>query len=419
MAIVNANVPINMMGGIDFPDEKTYGVSRQAFTNVTDDWGTIYPTGYMINLNVNGTYIQDWYDGNFTTDVNGVVTGGVVNGIYRYVWDGNKWDLANSVRGFSYDAVTIYNGVIAGSQLEGNEAIVAILSGNDTVEGSSGNDLLYGGIGNDVIFGNGGTDTAFYMGPRSAYTISQNANGSISVVDNGSGYGDGSDTLYGVSLLHFANQTVAVSSLAPPPPAVVDFHSVSGILWQNTSGQLAIWEMNGNTRIGGGLAGPNPGPSWKAIGTGDFNDDGHSDILWQNTSGQVSIWEMDGNNRIGGGVTVAPIPGRAGKRSARATSTTTVIPTSCGRTRAGRSRSGKWTATHRIGGGLAGPNPGPSWKAIGTGDFNDDGHSDILWQNTSGQVAIWEMNGNTQIGGGSSWPQSRAELESDRHRRLQ
>ena len=41
--------------------------------------------------------------------------------------------------------------------------------------------------------------------------------------------------------------------------------------------------MNGNTVIGGGLVGPNPGPSWKAVGTGDFNDDGHSDILLQNT----------------------------------------------------------------------------------------------------------------------------------------
>ena len=61
-------------------------------------------------------------------------------------------------------------------------------------------------------------------------------------------------------------------------------------------------EMNGDTLIGGGPVTPNPGTSWKAIGTGDFNKDGHSDILWQNTNtGQVSIWEMDGNTFIGGG----------------------------------------------------------------------------------------------------------------------
>ena len=60
--------------------------------------------------------------------------------------------------------------------------------------------------------------------------------------------------------------------------------------------------MNGDTLIGGGPVSPNPGPAWKAIGTGDFNDDGGSDILFQNTSsGQVSIWEMNGNKLIGGG----------------------------------------------------------------------------------------------------------------------
>jgi beta-glucanase (GH16 family) len=121
----------------------------------------------------------------------------------------------------------------------------------------------------------------------------------------------------------------------------------SDILWQNTSGQASIWEMNGTNVISQGNVGANPGPSWKAIGTGDFNGDGHSDILWQNTSGQISIWEMNGTNVISEA--------------------------------------------------NVGANPGPSWKAIGTGDFNGDGHSDILLQNTSGQASIWEMNGTNVI----------------------
>ena len=59
--------------------------------------------------------------------------------------------------------------------------------------------------------------------------------------------------------------------------------------------------MNGTNVIGAAAVGANPGPSWKAIGTGDYNGDGHSDILLQNTSGQVGIWEMNGTNVIGGG----------------------------------------------------------------------------------------------------------------------
>jgi hypothetical protein len=63
--------------------------------------------------------------------------------------------------------------------------------------------------------------------------------------------------------------------------------------------------MNGNTRIGGGAVSAIPGPSWHAIGTGGS---GSSDILFQNTSGQASIWDMDGTTRIGAG-TVSASPG--------------------------------------------------------------------------------------------------------------
>jgi hypothetical protein len=55
--------------------------------------------------------------------------------------------------------------------------------------------------------------------------------------------------------------------------------------------------------------------------------------------------------------------------------------------------------TSVIGGGSLG-NPGPSWHTIGTGDFNGDGYSDILWQNDNGAVGVWEMNGTSVIGGG-------------------
>ena len=68
--------------------------------------------------------------------------------------------------------------------------------------------------------------------------------------------------------------------------------------------------MNGNTLIGGGPVSPNPGPSWHAIGTGDFNGDGFSDIVFQNTTGQASIWDMNGTTLIGGGA-VSPNPGSA------------------------------------------------------------------------------------------------------------
>jgi len=52
--------------------------------------------------------------------------------------------------------------------------------------------------------------------------------------------------------------------------------------------------------------------------------------------------------------------------------------------------------TNTIGGGAV-ANPDPSWHVMGVGDYNKDGRSDILFQNSSGAVDIWEMNGTSII----------------------
>jgi serralysin len=53
--------------------------------------------------------------------------------------------------------------------------------------------------------------------------------------------------------------------------------------------------------------------------------------------------------------------------------------------------------TSRIGGGSLG-NPGPSWHVMGSGDYNRDGRPDILWQNASGEVGIWDISGISVVG---------------------
>ena len=182
-----------------------------------------------------------------------------------------------------------------------------------------------------------------------------------------------------------------------------DFYDngLADILWQNVDGQAAIWEMQGTSIIGGGVLGPDPGPSWKAIGTGDFDGDAHSDILWQNaSSGQTAIWEMNGTNIIGGGV-LGPDPGLSwhaiGTGDFNHDGHSDILfqnPSS------GQIAIWHMKGTSIVGGGVVSADPGPSWRAIGTGDFNHDSHSDILWQNANGQVAVWEMNGLNVIGGG-------------------
>jgi FG-GAP-like repeat len=96
----------------------------------------------------------------------------------------------------------------------------------------------------------------------------------------------------------------------------------------------------------GGVAHAAVTNDWHVEGTGDFNGDGNSDVLWrQDGSGQTYIWEMNG----------LQIQGEGGVAHAAVTN---------------------------------------DWHVEGVGDFNGDGRSDVLWrQDGSGQMYIWEMNG--------------------------
>ena len=48
-----------------------------------------------------------------------------------------------------------------------------------------------------------------------------------------------------------------------------------------------------------------------------------------------------------------------------------------------------------------GSNPGPTGRS-GTGDFNGDGKSDILWQHDNGTAAIWTMDGTDVLSIGAA-----------------
>jgi uncharacterized repeat protein (TIGR03803 family) len=163
----------------------------------------------------------------------------------------------------------------------------------------------------------------------------------------------------------------------------------SDIAWRDSSGNVAVWLMNGNQLLqGGGLGNASP-TVWKIVGQRDFNGDGNSDLLWNDTSGNISIWFMNGAQVL----QYASAPSAPGW---------TVVGTGDFNGDAmgdilledasGHLAIWLMNGTQISQAGGIGTLPS-GWKVVGTGDFNSDGKTDILFENASGVLAIWFMNG--------------------------
>jgi hypothetical protein len=66
------------------------------------------------------------------------------------------------------------------------------------------------------------------------------------------------------------------------------------VLWQNTNGEVAQWQMNGDHIASNTTVGSAAGST--VIGTGDYNHDGKADVLLQTASGNVTEWQMNGDH---------------------------------------------------------------------------------------------------------------------------
>ncbi len=176
---------------------------------------------------------------------------------------------------------------------------------------------------------------------------------------------------------------------------VGDFNGdkTSDILWYNQStGLVGAWIIKNatfNRWAGLGTADPK---TWRVAGVGDFNGDKTSDVLWQNqATGLVGAWIIKNAtfNRWAGFGTIDPAAWKiigVGDVNGDRSSDVLLQNTST-------SLVGAWVMQNAAPGyrwvSMI-PADVSVWKAAGIGDFNADGTSDVLWQNTAtGQVGAW------------------------------
>jgi hypothetical protein len=146
---------------------------------------------------------------------------------------------------------------------------------------------------------------------------------------------------------------------------------------------------------------PTPVPQY-----GDFSADGKPDLVWQNTSAQVYTWFMNGTTFTGTG---AYLPGGAVNSDWKTVGTGDFNED--GRSDllwqnqvTGEASIEFYDYLNLIGEQPFWLQPNTPWRMAGSRDFNNDGNSDIVFQNsTSGQIYVWFMvpqNGGSVFAGG-------------------
>ena len=180
-------------------------------------------------------------------------------------------------------------------------------------------------------------------------------------------------------------------------PDGTDFNGdgIDDVLWRSAAGELSNWlgTASGGFTNNDANAFNVVSTDWKIVGTGDFNGDGRDDILWRNiNSGDLSNWLGQASGGYVGNDAAAytPVP-------------TTYRVVGVGDFNGDGMSDILWrgpsgTITNWLGlptGGFQvndanSANPAPSdWNVAGTGDFNGDGRSDIVWRRTNGEMSNW------------------------------
>jgi hypothetical protein len=358
-----------------------------------------------------------------TTIVNhGTISGAVRFYIGDDVYDGRDGSVGGTIYGNAGNDTLL--GGAAGETMEGGYGadVLEGNGGADTLTGGFGHDTFRGnaaGLNGDAITDFEAADKIVITDANLAgFTFSLTGNtltytgGSLTL----------SSVPSGILVASAAAGGGVQLTLSPFVPAVGHSGDFNGdgrddILWRNDDGRMSDWlgASNGGFFDNAANAYTNVPTSWHMAGVGDFNGDGRDDILWRNDDGRMSDWLGASNggfvdNAANAYTNVPTSWHMAGVGDFNGDGKDDILwrDTASGLTvdwlgQANGSFASNWSNSA--------VNISTDWKVAGIGDFNGDGLSDILWRNTSGLTVDWL--GTATGGFTSNYASSVAQVSTD------
>jgi hypothetical protein len=186
---------------------------------------------------------------------------------------------------------------------------------------------------------------------------------------------------------------LAVAPKRVPEPRDFGGDGKADILLRNSgTGQLYLWEMDGNVKTPSNIGGLNP--VWDVVGIDDLGGDGRADIVLRHSStGQLYLFEMDGNSITPSNIgALNPVWDVVGLDDFGGDGRADLLLR--------HSLTGQLYLFEMDGSSVTPSNIGAlslAWDVAGTGDFGGDGNADILLRHsTTGQLYLFEMDGNVK-----------------------
>jgi pimeloyl-ACP methyl ester carboxylesterase len=210
------------------------------------------------------------------------------------------------------------------------------------------------------------------------------------------------------TVLTIADQAVEIINTGiPSVPGDFDGDGSVDLIWQHDDGKLAVWLMRGGNLLDGrplGL-GTLADTHWRIAASGDFDRDGNTDVLFQHANdGRMALWLMTGTVMLSGSVIG---PGQLADKAWKIRASADMngdgwLDIVWQHETTGHIAEWLMEGTQLRDGHLLTPSvvPDVSWLIVAAADMDQDGHTDLIWQHQgNGALAAWLMNGGSLLRG--------------------